>query len=94
MTDGAWVPGLTFTLSTKRSVPLLVAEGTLPTEQVWRGTLGELASGQAALDTDGPAILVIGAVAALNLNGRALASVAALDETTEPQRWNARQQRT
>lgn len=78
-----------------RSTPAaIVAEGTLPTEQVWRGTLGELASGQAALETDGPAILVIGAVAALNLNGRALASVAALDETTEPQRWNARQQRT
>ena len=78
-----------------RSTPAaIVAEGTLPTEQVWRGTLGELASGQAALDTDGPAILVIGAVAALNLNGRALARVAALDETTEPRRWNARQQRT
>ncbi len=72
----------------------IVAEGTLPTEQVWRGTLGALASGQGTLDTNGPAVLVIGAVAALNLNGRALATVAALDETTEPRRQRARQQRT
>lgn len=49
----------------------LVADGTLATQQTWRGTLGELAAGQSALATDGPAIIVIGAVAALELNGAA-----------------------
>lgn len=47
----------------------LVADGTLTTQQTWRGTLGEVAAGQSALATDGPAIIVVGAVAALELNG-------------------------
>lgn len=49
----------------------IVAEGTLATEQTWRGTLGDLATGNGALITDGPAVIIIGAVAALALNGRA-----------------------
>lgn len=49
----------------------LVADGTLATQQTWRGTLGDLAAGQSALATDGPAIIVIGAVAALELSGLA-----------------------
>lgn len=72
----------------------IVGEGTWPTEQTWRGTLADLAGGQAAVDTRGPAILVIGSVAALNLNGRALAGTAAQDTTTEPRRRRAREQRT
>jgi uroporphyrin-III C-methyltransferase len=50
----------------------VVAEGTLPTQQVWRGTLGELAGGEASVQSDGPAVLVIGAVASLELNGAAM----------------------
>jgi uroporphyrin-III C-methyltransferase len=50
----------------------LVADGTLPSEQAWRGTVLELAEGRALLDSDGPALIVIGAVASLQLNGAAL----------------------
>ena len=53
----------------------IVSEGTLPTEQTWRGTLGDLATGHGVLITDGPAVIVIGAVAALALNGRAAAEI-------------------
>jgi uroporphyrin-III C-methyltransferase len=57
----------------ERDTPVaIVAEGTLPTQQVWRGTLVELASGAEAIDTDGPALIVVGAVAKLALNGAAL----------------------
>ena len=59
----------------------LVADGTLSTQRTWRGTLGDLAAGRSALETDGPAIIVIGAVAALELNGTraALAATLAID---------------
>jgi siroheme synthase len=50
----------------------IVADGTLPTEQTWRGTLADLASDTAVVETDGPAVLVIGGVAALELNGKAI----------------------
>lgn len=49
----------------------IVAEGTLPTQHVWRGTLAELARGRACVEGDGPAVIVIGAVAALDLSGSA-----------------------
>jgi uroporphyrin-III C-methyltransferase len=52
----------------------VVAEATLPTERAWRGTLGGLAGGEAAIDLAGPAVLVVGAVAALDLSGRATAA--------------------
>jgi uroporphyrin-III C-methyltransferase len=52
----------------------IVADGTLPTEQTWRGTLGDVAAGRATVETDGPAVIVIGAVASLALNGGALAA--------------------
>lgn len=59
----------------------IVADGTLPTQQVWRGTLADLASGAASLVCEGPAILVIGAVAALDLTGRSVvAGVVPSDE--------------
>jgi uroporphyrin-III C-methyltransferase/precorrin-2 dehydrogenase/sirohydrochlorin ferrochelatase len=45
----------------------IVADGTLPQRQDWRGTLGELADGGAPAAGDGPALIVIGAVAALDL---------------------------
>jgi len=53
----------------------IVAEGTLPSETAWRGSLADIADGRAAVDTDGPAIIVIGAVAALELNGRRLTAL-------------------
>jgi uroporphyrin-III C-methyltransferase/precorrin-2 dehydrogenase/sirohydrochlorin ferrochelatase len=46
----------------------LVADASLPQQQVWRGTLAALASGEAAIDSDGPVSIVIGDVAALDLN--------------------------
>ena len=57
----------------------IVADGTLPQQQVWRGTLGELAADVARLDVDGPALILIGQVAALDLRTtlRAGTSVAA-----------------
>ena len=45
----------------------LVAEASMPNQQVWRGTLGELAGGRARIDSDGPALFVVGEVAAMNL---------------------------
>jgi siroheme synthase len=44
----------------------IVAEASLPTQQVWRGSLDDLASGRATLSADGPATIVIGDVAALS----------------------------
>ncbi len=53
----------------------IVADGTLPAEQTWRGTLGELASNVVVgIETEGPAVIVIGAVAALQLNGKTVAA--------------------
>ncbi len=45
----------------------IVADASLPQQQVWRGTLDDLASDRARLEGDGPATIVIGAVAALAL---------------------------
>ena len=51
----------------------IVAEGTLPEQQTWRGTLADLAAGHAAVESGGPAVIVIGSVASLQLNGQAKA---------------------
>ena len=45
----------------------IVADASLPQQQVWRGTLGDLGSDHAVLGGDGPATIVIGAVAGLAL---------------------------
>ncbi len=45
----------------------IVADASLPHQQVWRGTLDDLASDRARLEGDGPATIVVGAVAALAL---------------------------
>jgi siroheme synthase len=45
----------------------IVADGTLPQQQIWRGTLGELVRTGGALDGDGPGLIVIGHVAGLDL---------------------------
>ncbi len=50
----------------------IVAEASLPRQQVWRGTLDDLAGGRAAIDGDGPALIVIGQVAAFELTGAAV----------------------
>jgi uroporphyrin-III C-methyltransferase/precorrin-2 dehydrogenase/sirohydrochlorin ferrochelatase len=53
-----------------RALPAaIVADGTLPRQQVWRGTLGDLADGRAEVAGGGPALLVIGRVAALDVSG-------------------------
>jgi uroporphyrin-III C-methyltransferase len=45
----------------------IVADGTLPSRQVWRGRLADLAGGMVSFDPSGPALIVIGDVAALDL---------------------------
>ena len=51
-----------------RSVPAaVVAEASLPGQQVWRGTLGDVAAGRSVITGDGPATIVVGSVAALDL---------------------------
>ena len=59
----------------------IVADGTLPTQQAWRGTLQALAAGDVAAETDGPAVLVFGAVAALQLDGSALRALKDAEDT-------------
>ena len=55
-----------------RTLPAaIVADGTLPTRHVWRGTLGDLADGRAQVAGGGPALIVIGKVAALDVAGAA-----------------------
>jgi uroporphyrin-III C-methyltransferase/precorrin-2 dehydrogenase/sirohydrochlorin ferrochelatase len=45
----------------------IVAEASLPGQEVWRGTLAGLAADGARLESDGPAVIVVGEVAALDL---------------------------
>jgi uroporphyrin-III C-methyltransferase/precorrin-2 dehydrogenase/sirohydrochlorin ferrochelatase len=45
----------------------MVADGTRASQQVWRGTLQALTQGDAVIDGGAPALLVVGAVAALTL---------------------------
>ena len=61
----------------------IVADGTLPNESAWRGTLADIAEARATLETEGPAVIVIGEVAALRLNGRASASDASPADEAE-----------
>jgi uroporphyrin-III C-methyltransferase len=44
----------------------IVADGTLPTQEVCRVSLKGLADGEASVTSDGPSLLVIGEVAALD----------------------------
>ncbi len=45
----------------------IVSDGTAESQQVWRGTLGLLAQGAEGFAPTGPALMVVGAVAALDL---------------------------
>ena len=45
----------------------VVADASLPQQQVWRGTLDDLALDRARVEGNGPATIVVGAVAALAL---------------------------
>lgn len=45
----------------------VVSDGTLPTQKAWRGTLADLAAGKPRAAGAGPALLVIGRVAALDV---------------------------
>jgi uroporphyrin-III C-methyltransferase/precorrin-2 dehydrogenase/sirohydrochlorin ferrochelatase len=47
----------------------LVAEASLPTQEVWRGALEDLADGRAVVASRGPALFVVGEVARLDLLG-------------------------
>jgi uroporphyrin-III C-methyltransferase / precorrin-2 dehydrogenase / sirohydrochlorin ferrochelatase len=54
----------------------IVADASLPQQQVWRGTLDDLASDLAEVEGDGPATIVVGAVAALALVTEAPVAIA------------------
>jgi uroporphyrin-III C-methyltransferase len=61
----------------------VVAAASLPDQQVWRGTIGEMAAGTSSVEGEPAALLVIGAVAALALSDRLetiTATVAAQDD--------------
>ena len=45
----------------------IVADASLPQQQVWRGTLDDLASDRARVEGGGPATIIVGAVASLAL---------------------------
>jgi siroheme synthase len=47
----------------------IVRDASRPTQQVWRGSLAEMAAGAAIVEGDGAATIVIGEVAALRLAG-------------------------
>ncbi len=53
----------------------LVAEASLPRQEIWRGTLGDLAEGRASVESDGPALVVVGEVAKFELVADQVASV-------------------
>ena len=67
----------------------IVANGTLPTQEVWRGALSALASVETTVEGEGPAVIVVGSVAALALVGGATVQGAA-----EPSHTPARGVRT
>jgi uroporphyrin-III C-methyltransferase len=50
-----------------RTRAAIVAGGSLPQQQVWRGTLEDLALDRVQMDGDAPAVIVVGEVAALSL---------------------------
>lgn len=49
----------------------IVVEASLPPQQAWRGSLGDLAAGRGLIETEGPATIVVGGVAALALSNEA-----------------------
>jgi uroporphyrin-III C-methyltransferase/precorrin-2 dehydrogenase/sirohydrochlorin ferrochelatase len=58
LTERGWPPG---------TAAAVVAGASRPDQTVWRGALGDLVSGIGIGDGDAPAVIVIGAVAALDL---------------------------
>jgi uroporphyrin-III C-methyltransferase len=46
----------------------IVAAASLPQQQVWRGALGDLVSGDSPMAGDDPAVIIVGDVAALNVS--------------------------
>ena len=68
----------------------IVVNGTLPSQQVWRGPLSALALEATPVEGDGPAVIVVGSVAALALAGGAVVQETA-EASQEPARRSARQ---
>jgi uroporphyrin-III C-methyltransferase/precorrin-2 dehydrogenase/sirohydrochlorin ferrochelatase len=62
----------------------IVADASLPGQRTWRGSVGELASGQVAIDGEGPATIIVGEVAGLDLAGGA--SAAGMTDSGRPER--------
>jgi siroheme synthase len=52
----------------------LIAEASTARQEVWRGNLEALAAGGAQVSSDGPALFVVGEVAAIALAGEAVSA--------------------
>jgi uroporphyrin-III C-methyltransferase/precorrin-2 dehydrogenase/sirohydrochlorin ferrochelatase len=52
----------------------LVAEASTPHQEIWRGCLADLNEGRAIVTSDGPALFVVGDVAAMDLSWRTQAA--------------------
>jgi uroporphyrin-III C-methyltransferase/precorrin-2 dehydrogenase/sirohydrochlorin ferrochelatase len=61
----------------------VVVDASLPQQHVWRGTIADLAAGAVALDSDGPAALVIGDVAGFDLRDHAAGESLTTSETSD-----------
>jgi siroheme synthase len=67
----------------------IVADATRADQQTWRGTIEALAADTVAIAGDGPASIVIGAVAALDLTDVNLADLASGFGRTVKEQRNA-----
>jgi uroporphyrin-III C-methyltransferase/precorrin-2 dehydrogenase/sirohydrochlorin ferrochelatase len=68
----------------RHTAAAIVADGSRPGQQVWRGSLADLAAGRAVLGGGAPAVIVIGAVAALQLAGGMVLPEPARARATQP----------
>jgi uroporphyrin-III C-methyltransferase len=64
----------------------IVVDATKPQQQVWRGTLGELAADTVEIDGDGAGTIVVGDVVAVKLNQEREPFRRAADQEREPVR--------
>ena len=74
-----------------RTPAALVVDASLPGQQAWRGTLDDLAAGEPSIDGDkagGPATLIVGEVAALQLAAADAVEFPADTVESPRKRWN------
>ena len=68
-----------------RSTPAaIIVDASLPAQQVWRGTIADLAADRVEARGDGPGTIVIGAVVSLGRRGRRAAGGSSMSVIDEP----------